>query len=125
MPTKQFINKTGFPLTVTLAVRQGDHPDLVSDRVTVDLGSGDASVPAAQEVAYGDETHRHLNAIVIGSVAGLAERTIPVVRGSGLDRAIDGKNAVEFLFDGQTILVSCIDPEPPSFAFTADDGETA
>ncbi|KAA0677160.1 hypothetical protein [Roseomonas genomospecies 6] len=128
MQTKTLINKTGHPLTVTLTVRMGDHPTRSSGEVTIDLEAGDTQSPGLREVTYGDEDDVHLNAITAEAFADgatLCKRSVTVERGSGLDRAVYGKDAIEFLFDGDTILISCVDPEPPSFSFMPDNGDAA
>ena len=124
--TRTLINRTGHPLAVTLVFRKGDHPTLTSGSVAVTLAAGadpkTGQDRSRQEVAYGDAVDTHLGRIetqLMRDGAVLGAWTIEVVRGSGLDRALDTLPVIEFLFDGRAVVVSCVPPERERFAFAA------
>ena len=121
---KKLINRTGKELKVTLVVRQGDDPDKTAGNVEVTLMPGpdgdtgkDASV---RDVSYGNDVDIYLNGIettLISKGSAVGERRIAIVRGSGLDRALNTNDTIEFLFDGKTVLISATNSDDKPFCF--------
>jgi hypothetical protein len=138
MAMKTLINRTGNELRLTLIVRKGDHPDQTAGTVDVELGAGpDAAQdtapaegrsarkdPSVQQVTYGNDVDIYLNgitAMMIQDGSGIGRREIVLERGSALDRELNTNDTIEFLYDGQSILVSATnsDAEPHTFSFPA------
>ena len=121
---KKLINRTGKELRVTLVVRQGDDPDKTAGSVQVALMAGpdsDAGEDASiQDVSYGNDVDIYLNGIettLISNGSTVCERQIVIVRGSGLDRALNTNDTIEFLFDGKTVLISATNSDDKPFCF--------
>lgn len=101
MARKLFINATGRPLTVQVAVRRGD--DLLQDagEVTVKLGAG-AATPEGPDncriVPYGNAVDIYLNAVSLAAGGdGSETRTLFRVlqRGIALDDLLNTNNTIE------------------------------
>jgi hypothetical protein len=123
---KKLINRTGKELKVRLFVRQGDHPTNSAGTVEVDLaaapGKESGEDKSEQNVAYGNDVDIYLNGIETTMVAdgsAVNERQIVLERGSGLDKALNTNDTIEFLFDGKAILISATNSSDKPFRFAS------
>jgi hypothetical protein len=123
---KKLINKTGNDLRITLIVRKGDQPDENAGTVDVYLAAGPdeqtGEDKSKQDVTYGDDVDIYLNGIetiMIENGSALGKREIVVKRGSALDNQLNTSETIEFLYDGQQVLVSASNPDEQPFSFPA------
>ena len=125
---KKLINRTGNELMVTLVVRAGDQPDQTAGSVNVEMAAGpdkesgkDGSV---QNVSYGNDVDIYLNGIettMIKNGSAIGERRLVIERGSKLDNALNTNDTIEFLYDGESILISATNSNYVAFSFTPVD----
>lgn len=123
---KKLINRTGNELKVTLIVRRGDHPSETAGTVDVDLAAGpnDASGEdkSVQDVSYGDDVNIYLNGIettMIEDGSAVGKRELVVKRGSEVDNALNTHDTIEFLYDGNTVLISATNSSDKPYLFAA------
>ncbi len=127
---KKLINRTGNDLRVILTVREGESPSQTAGTVEVDLAAGrdeETGVDMSRQiVTYGDETNIYLNGIetqMIVKGAAVGERRLVVIRGSGLDNALNTNDTIEFLYDGKSILISATNSSDKPFRYAAEAGD--
>lgn len=127
---KTLVNRTGYPLEVTLVVRKGDHPAAEAARVTVQLAAKDDAATeqdeSVREVAYGNAVDIYLNGILTRLTTdggALDQQHLVIDRGSPLDRELNTNDTLDFLFDGQTVLVSARNADQQGLTFPAEHQE--
>jgi hypothetical protein len=125
---KKLINATGKDLSVILIVRKGDHPSESAGEVEVELSAApeeesDQDDTSIQDVTYGNDSDIYLNGIdtkLLVDGAEISQRRITILRGSGLDNALNMNDTIEFLFDGERVLISVTNTDDESFSFECD-----
>jgi hypothetical protein len=73
-------------------------------------------------VTYGDDVDIYLNGIEMAMIengSAVGERRIVVDRGSGLDKALNTNDTIEFLYDGKSILISATNSGDKPFQYAA------
>jgi hypothetical protein len=124
---KRLVNQTGKELSITLLVRQGEDPDPAKQgkSIEVNLSPGPDSETgednSTQIVEYGNNTDIYLNGlelVLTDNGSELVNRVVVVERGSELDNTLNMNSILEFVYDGNSVLVSGRnEPEMP-YEFT-------
>jgi hypothetical protein len=123
---KKLINRTGNELKVKLIVRRSNHTTETAGTVDLDLAAGPDNASgedrSEQDVTYGNDLDIYLNGIettmiVDGSAVG--KRQVVVERGSEIDKELNTNDTIEFLFDGESILISATNSGEEPFTFAA------
>lgn len=123
---KTLINMSGHELEVTLLVRQGDLPSATAGTVNVDLPASSDEDPGSATVNYGDDKNIYLNGLEVRMMvngAAVKERRITLERGNDLDNTLNTNDTIEFLYDGQSILISGKNSISAPFSFAAKQGD--
>jgi hypothetical protein len=133
MPGKKlFINHTRHELRVILTIRKGEDPAATAGTQDFTLAAGPDAVTgedlSQQEITYGSATDIYLNGIetqLITDGAAVGKRDLVVRRGSPMDDQLNTHSIVDFLFDGEQVLISASNPNPTSYAFRSNPPSTS
>jgi hypothetical protein len=125
---KQLINITGHDLEVTLIVRKGDHPQETAGTVIVELaglpeedGKGD---DRAKMVDYGNDIDIYLNGIEMKMTSKgkeVAQRRVILERGVGLDNELNMNDTIQFIYDGDNVLIATSNSSDKPYEFTPEE----
>jgi hypothetical protein len=124
---KTLINHTGNDLKVTLIVRKGDSPEGNAGSVDVHLAAapdeGRGEGGSRRVVTYGDDVDIYLNGIettLISKGVAIGKREVVVERGSPFDDQLNTNDTIEFLYDGQQVLVSASNSDEKPFTYASE-----
>lgn len=129
---KKLINQTGKELSITLLVRPGESPDPAKQGKSVEVNLSSGPDPetgednSAQLVEYGNNSDIYLNGlelVLTDDGSELVKRVVVVERGSELDNTLNMNSILEFIYDGNSVLVSGRNEPEITYEFTNDFGK--
>lgn len=124
---KRLINQTGKELSITLLVRQGEVPDPAKQGKSVEVNLSAGTDPetgednSTQVVEYGNASDIYLNGlelVLTDEGSELVKRVVVVERGSELDNTLNMNYILEFVYDGNSVLVSGRNEPEVTYEFT-------
>ncbi|HST79838.1 MAG TPA: hypothetical protein VLN58_15240 [Verrucomicrobiae bacterium] len=124
---KRLINQTGKELSIALLVRQGEDPDPAKQGKSVEVNlspdpdSETGEDNSTQIVEYGDNSDIYLNGlelVLTDNGSELVKRVVVLERGSELDNTLNMNSILEFVYDGNSVLVSGRNEPDVTYEFT-------